>query len=200
MTPLNKLLDPAKLTGNLVGNLQSALGDMAKNASGALSSISNPATALGKLTGLGANPADMLGKLATNATAEFSKVQTLLDSVGNMPGQIKAPVMATGTINSAAITAKLGKLLGDNRLPIPAAVESGIKAASSAFQEAQQSALGKVKSIEADIKVLKLKISGIDFKSPGATTQLKNLNEELNKLNTSLLSAQDSYERTITSA
>ena len=224
MNPLSKIIDPSKLTGDLVNNFQSALTEMSNstavnllsksktisdNLSTGISTltggISGAASALNKLEAEGSkllsavtDPSGMLDKLAKNATGAFSQVQSLLDSVGNMSGQIKAPVFASGTIDTSAITAKMGKLLGDARISVPKFEEFPAEIPANAFQEAQASAIGKLTEVESKIELLKIKLSGVNTKESNFGDKIAQLNRELSALSEQLGTAQRAYERTIT--
>lgn len=221
MDPLSKLADPTKLTGNLVNNFQSALNELsktagseltsqAKNLPGALSggisaltggltgTVSSLQGAASKLAGAVTNPAALLGKLAGNAGGAFAQVQSLLDSVGNMGGQIKAPIFASGTIDTSAITAKIGKLLGDARIPLPSYEEYVSETTANSYQEAQSEAIGKISEIESKMEIINVKLANISSSDPNSATKITSLNNELASLDSQLETAQQAYERTIT--
>lgn len=223
MDPLSKLIDPTKLTGNLVNNFQAALNDVSKSAvsqltseaknltgtltsgvsalSGGLTSgITDALNGVSKLAGAVTNPAALLNKIAGNSTGVFSQVQSLLDSVGNMSGQIKTPVLATGTIDTSAITAKMGKLLGNAKISPPVFEESAAPSAANAYQEAQSEALGKISEIEAEMELLSIKKSSVNTDDPQSEQKISEFNKQLDSLNGKLTAAQRAYERTIVGA
>jgi uncharacterized small protein (DUF1192 family) len=221
MNSLEKLIDPTKLTGNLVGNFQAAVNDLSKSVNSELTTqatsltgeisqkltsglssltggLTDKISSASKLVGAVTNPAGLLGKLAGNATGAFSQVQSLLDSVGNMSGQIKAPVLASNTIDTSAITAKIGKLLGDSRIPPPVFEEFASDIKSNSYQEAQSEALSKVGEIESKIELLKIKLSGILSNDAQSMLKIKDFNKQIAALNSELVTSQQAYERVIT--
>lgn len=193
MNPLNKLNDLKNLSGNIIGNFQNQLGGLERT-------INNEIVGKlpGELTKLSGSLDSAIGGLSGVASSTLAKVQSLLGSVGSMGGQIKTPVMASGTIDTSAVTAGIAKLLGDSRIPAPNFTEMAYQAKASQYMEAQSSALEKIKEIETDIEILNLKIASLKIDSSDYQDKLNQYQTEMYALNKQLISAQQNYERILT--
>jgi hypothetical protein len=193
MNKLSKLNDLKKLSGNIVGNFQNQLGGLERSIN---SEIAGKLT--GEITKLSGSLNSAIGGLSGVASSTLAKVQSLLSSVGSMGGQIKAPVMASGTIDTSAITAGIAKLLGDSRIPAPNFTETAYQTRSNQYIEAQSSALEKVKDVDTDIEILNLKIASLKIDSADYQEKLNQYQTEMYALNKQLVSAQQNYERILT--
>jgi hypothetical protein len=139
----NSLLPASVSTGlGALPGAQKAVASVVNNAKGALNTIPGTAgisAALGQVTaalGSGAalgnlasgllsklkNPGESLQALASaglpaGAAAQLNSAISSLNSGGALP--IKLPVISTNTVDRTAITAQIGSVFGDSKIPVP---------------------------------------------------------------------------------
>lgn len=104
----NVILKEELLTGNLVEDFQRAVFENAKSKSELASNL-----------GL-QSQSELATDAYNSAVVMMGQIKTLINSVGNNPGQILTARLATETTDNSAITAKIGQLLDDARIPSPA--------------------------------------------------------------------------------
>jgi hypothetical protein len=156
----NVSLDVNSLSSTVKGKLEglsSTLGDPTKLAGGALSGMSSKieGALAGKLGGLTGDP-----KSATAAAkGMIAQLQASLDAAGGPGAEVKSAVTATGTFDKTALTAKLGKLFGDSKIPVPT-FSDNIKPSPEAEQvsKEQEAALEAVKEAEYKVNSAKLNL------------------------------------------
>jgi hypothetical protein len=94
-----------------LGQVTAALGSgaaLGNLASGLLSKLKNPGASLQALASAG---------LPAGAAATLNSAINSLSSGGALP--IKLPVISTNTVDRTAITAQIGAVFGDSKIPVP---------------------------------------------------------------------------------
>lgn len=173
VTGVNPLENPSGLVGNLVKNTGGAItgavtgivGTATGIVTGAIDTATNLVTGtiaagVGLVTGVLALPGQIVKSAVATANGILSTIQTALASFGNMGGQIKAAVQAVETFDKTDITAKMGKLVENSKVPAaltvtkspsPEVSKQDVSSNDSALEQ-QNKALAKIKDIEEQIR------------------------------------------------
>jgi hypothetical protein len=199
--PLTSIIASAKSVSG------SSSFDLSKNAGDVMSSVSSSLngamkTAMGTATGA-------LDKAKSAASGMLGQLETSLASIGNMPGQIKMPVMSADAVlpsAKAAIAAAQGKLLGDPRIPRPGAVTEETESTEDPDEivNKQATALAAIEDKQSAVDIIDQKIAAI-FEKIAANTistdegysKIHALQVELDAANEELSTAQANYEATV---
>jgi hypothetical protein len=143
---------------SIVSNVGSAVAGGIQNAAGALS---------GALSGAAGG---LLGGAKSAATGLFSKMKSGLDSVGNNDNQIKTPILAAGTFSpEGVLKAKVGQLLGDNKIPAPVFSDQPVQVSD---KQAEQLQNDRVKAFNA-LKDVQAKLEKLGVQAKALATEIK---------------------------
>jgi hypothetical protein len=156
---------------NKITSASAKIDSLSGKASELSASLNDPTKLGGKLTEVGDKLKGAMegGMSKLNGAADLAKsgasgimaqLQTQLDAIGGAGAEVKSAVAATGTFDTTALKAKMGKLLGDAKIPMPSFNDS-VKPSSDvvAVTEAQTAALEAVKDAQYKVNAAKLNAS-----------------------------------------
>jgi peptidoglycan hydrolase CwlO-like protein len=132
----------------------------------------------------------------------MGQLETSMGAIGDVEGKIKTAIAAKGTVDTAALTAKVGKLLGDPKIPTPTFSDPPEDDTADADEAAstQQDALSKVTDAQDKVDVLNIKVGQVyqDLSDEKITedefnAKIAELNPQLDEAHTALESAEQSY-------
>jgi hypothetical protein len=163
----------SKLSGNLVGNTNKMVGDAMKS-----------------VTGIAG---DALSKVKAGAAGVMAQLQTDISSaIGS------TPIAAVNKIDTAAVTAKTGQLLGDSRIPLPTPPDSSLPPSNPTRASAEiTTALEAVTDAQNRVRSAKLNLAST--RTLGGTSQaIATAQAGLVKEEALLAEAQQAYSSLVT--
>ena len=178
-TVVDVIKDPSKLVGNLLGNVQNKLGSLVSGPLGVVNSIKD------KISGF------------------MGGISSTLSSIGSAPGQIKAAILATNTFDAGpTVTAKVGSVLNDSRIPVPVFDETPNVKVDNAVQEQQYAALIQLENLYAEREILSYNL-GVKTIEYGETQQSSLLSEittltnQISTIDIKIVAEQANYDRIV---
>jgi hypothetical protein len=195
LTAVSGVADKVKgLTSGGSSDLASSLADPKKFAGGLISGASS------KLEGLmGTKVGALAGDKALGESAAkgmMAQLQSSMDAMAGSNSELKPPVIASGTFDATSITASLGKLMGDSRIPIPSfdsLPPPDPNAAPKPKNEAEAKAYEAVEEAEYRVRNAKLNIS-LTEKTSKSWPEQQRL-EALEKARDGLAEEQDKLQK-----
>jgi hypothetical protein len=178
-TVVDVIKDPSKLVGNLLGNVQSKLGTLVSGPIGVVNSIKD------KLSGF------------------MGGISSTLSSLGSAPGQIKAAILATNTFDAGpTVTAKVGSVLNDTRIPVPVFEETPNVKVDNATQEQQYTAQIQLENLYAERELLSynLSVKTIEYSETQQASLLSGisaLTKQISEIDIKIVAAQANYDRIV---
>ncbi len=178
-TVVDVIKDPSKLVGNLLGNVQDKLGTLVSGPIGVVNSIKD------KLSGF------------------MSGISSTLSSLGSAPGQIKAAILATNTFDAGpTVTAKVGSVLNDTRIPVPVFEETPNVKVDNATQEQQYTAQIQLENLYAERELLSynLSVKTIEYSETQQASLLSGisaLTKQISEIDIKIVAAQANYDRIV---
>ena len=158
----------------LAGGIPGGLPDVAGELGGALDKLKSGASSLSSLA---------LNGLPPGASAEINAAMSSLTSVGASP--VKLPTVASNTFDRSEITAQIGSLLGDPKIPKPNFSGEIPSAAKAALQSAQEKVTkstmvsSEVATLSIDLKQAQSALEGAEQSLPPGDPQIETAKEKV---------------------
>ena len=162
------------LTNVLPGGLTGAIPDVAGQIGGALDKLKSGAKSLASLA---------LSGLPPGAAAEINAAMSSLTSIG--PSPVKLPTVAANTFDRSEITAQIGSLLGDPKIPKPNFTGEIPSAAKAALQAAQEKVTkstiisAEISTLAIDLKYAQSQLEGAEQAFPPGDPQIETAKEKV---------------------
>lgn len=198
---IGALSDPSGLVGNLVSNVQDKLGGIAEGLKQGLSNLSSVASTT--VDNAKAAYSAITGASGANLGGVGSNLSSALGSIGNMPGQIKAAILASDTFaNTKAVVEAVTNKTLDPKVPPPVFDAIVVKIKSDKNQAAQLATQIKLQNLEDDRSNLSYKLDTLieqyeATQQADLITKLDDLRKELAAVNVEIDAAQKAYDRTL---
>jgi len=162
------------LTAGIPGGLTGGIPDIAGQLGGALDKLKSGSSSLSSLA---------LSGLPPGAAAEINAAMSSLASVGASP--VKLPTVASNTFDRSEITAQIGSLLGDPKIPKPNFTGEIPSAAKAALQAAQEKVTkstmvsSEVATLSIDLKQAQSQLEAAEQSLPPGDPQLETTKEKV---------------------
>ena len=155
------------LTAGIPGGLTGSINDVAGQLGGTLDKLKSSPAGLSSTA---------LSGLPPGAAAEINAAMSSLTSVGASP--VKLPTVGSNTFDRSAITAQIGSLLGDPKIPKPNFTGEIPSAAKAALQAAQEKVTkstmvsSEVATLSADLKEAQSQLEASEQSLPPGDPQI----------------------------
>jgi len=162
------------LTAGIPGGLTGNINDVAGQLGGTLDKLKSSTAGLSSTA---------LSGLPPGAAAEINAAMSSLTSVGASP--VKLPTVASNTFDRSAITAQIGSLLGDPKIPKPNFTGEIPSAAKAALQAAQEKVTkstmvsSEVATLSADLKESQSQLEAFEQSLPPGDPQIEIAKEKV---------------------
>jgi hypothetical protein len=194
---LEKLKNPAEIVGNIFGNLKDAF---VKVGTGIGDNLKTQASSIGEsLSSIGKN----IEKIAASGAGLFNNIKSSSAAIANN-SDVKAPIMASNTVDSATQTAKASALLGDNRVPPPIFTEIPVTFSPNMYLEMQSSLQKELTSLRSQRELKKIEVDNlvdayIDGKNVQTLELMNQKQKELEAIDAKISLVQNSFEKLLES-
>jgi hypothetical protein len=162
------------LTAGIPGGLTGGIPDVAGQLGGVLDKLKSGSSSLSSLA---------LSSLPPGASAEINAAMSSLTSVGASP--VKLPIVASNTFDRSEITAQIGSLLGNPKIPKPNFTGEIPSAAKAILQAAQQKLTkstivgSEVSTLSIDLKQAQSQLEAAEQSYPPGDPQIETSKEKV---------------------